>query len=158
MGLKKIVGGIVLIVIGIGFLSFGEVGMYLFRPMSTDIESIVNREVPTNKRVRVTGRLEESGWVVLEYEDEKVVGFRSTYYLTDEEGNSILLVSDYRPGEIGDVVTITEKLRYRAYELPGYLIDVKAGAPISIHWFFIGLMLVFTLPGIVLLISGLRER
>jgi len=155
MSFKKVavkVAGIILIVIGLGIFCFGEVLIYECqqRIMDTDIESIVNGEVPLHRTVRVSGKLEESIIKIYEKRDEKITKFFNTYYLSDKKDNKVLIKSDDPIGKIGETVRVTGSLRYREYGYYDYLIDVEAEIT-SIRWFFVCVMLFFALCGIILL-------
>ena len=160
MSFKKVaveVAGIILIVIGLGIFCFGEVLIYECqqRIIDTDVESIVNGEVPLHRTVRVSGKLEESYIMIYEktiYEkrDEKITKFFHIYDLSDEKDNKVLIKSDDPIGKIGETVRVTGTLRYREYGYYDYLIDVEAEIT-SIRWFFVCIMLFFALCGIILL-------
>lgn len=153
MRLRKVFGAL-LIVLGLGIFCFGEAMLYLTQPIDTDIESIVNGEIPLSKTVRVSGKLSSSDWTIIEREEEtgKVPGMEYVYSLSKtSEGKtlSIWVKSDHRLEE-GEEVAVTGELLHRAYGPSGYLVEVQAEAPI--RWVFVCGMLTLVLLGITLLV------
>jgi len=107
--------------------------------IDTDIESILNGEVPLRKTVRVSGKLRlfES---TMAYEERtgrirKMEYVYSLHKIREGEILSVWVKSDDLLEE-GEEVVITGELLPDTYGFRRYLIDVKAEAPISIHWLF----------------------
>jgi hypothetical protein len=150
--------GILLILIGVGAFAVYHVMEYLYPPEDTDVASILDRQIPSSTKVRVTGVLSESDWTVTETEEEtgKFLGIRRVYRLTDDSGGetlSILVVSD-RSRTMGEPATVEGTLLRGAYSLPGYVIDLPDEPPIPLAWMCAGTMIVCVLLGIVFLVTG----